>query len=67
MQLFKDKTVFPHKHALVYHADCPVENYNDNYVGDRTRRISERVIDFSERDKNTHILKRQTGKEHPCP
>ena len=59
--------MFPHKHALVYHADCPVENCNDNYVGERTRRISERVIDYSERDKNTHILKRQTEKEHPCP
>ena len=39
----KDKTEFPHKQDLVYHARCPEESCNDDYVGERTRRISERV------------------------
>ena len=30
----KDKTEFPRKHDLVYHAECPVESCNEDYVGD---------------------------------
>ena len=63
----KDKTKFPHKHDLVYHAKCAEESCNDDYVGETARRISERVLDHSGRDKNSHILKHQIGKEHPCP
>ena len=37
------------------------------YVDAMARRISERVIDNSERDKNFHILKPQIEKECPCP
>ena len=28
----KDKTKFPHKHDLVYHAKCAEESCNDDYV-----------------------------------
>ena len=31
------------------------------------KRISKRVIDHSGRDKNSHILKHQIEKGHPCP
>ena len=31
------------------------------------RRISERVLHHSEREINSHILKHQMEKEHPCP
>ena len=31
------------------------------------RRISERVLDHSGRDKNSHFLKYQIEKEHPYP
>ena len=55
----KDKTKFPHKHDLVYHSKCAEESCHDNYVGKTARRISERVLDLSEKDKNSHILKHQ--------
>ena len=38
-----------------------------DYVGKTARRISERVLDHSSRDKNSHILKHQIEKEHPYP
>ena len=62
----KNKTKFPHKHDLVYHAKCAEESYNDNYVGETARHNSERVLDQSGRDKNSHILKQQIEKEYPC-
>ena len=63
----KDKTKFPHKHDLVYHAKCAEESCNDDYVGETARPISERVLNQSERDKNFQILKHQIEKEHPFP
>ena len=51
------KIKFPHKHDLGYHAECPEESCNDNYVDKTARRVSERVIDYSRIDKNYHILK----------
>ena len=61
----KDKTKFPHKHDLVYHAKQVEKSSND--VGETPRLISERVLDHSGRDKSSHILKDQIEKEHPCP
>ena len=58
----KDKTKFPHKHDLVYHAKCAEESYNDDYIGKTAKRISEKVLDHSGRDKNSHILKHQIEK-----
>ena len=29
--------------------------------------LSDRVLDHSEGDKNSHILKQQIEREHPCP
>ena len=37
----KDKTKFPHKHDLVYHANCAEESCTDDYVGETARCISE--------------------------
>ena len=53
----KNKTKFTHKHDLIYHAKCAEESYNDNYVSETARHNSERMLDHSERDKNSHILK----------
>ena len=39
----KDKTNFPHKHDLVYHVKCADESCNDDYVGEKAKRISKRV------------------------
>ena len=58
----KDKTEFPHIQYLVYHAECPEESCNDDYVGETARPISERVIYHSGKDKNSHILKHQIEK-----
>ena len=63
----EDKTKFPHKHDLVYHAKCAEKSFIDDYVGEMARRISERVLHHNERDINSHILKHQMEKEHPCP
>ena len=54
------------KHDLVYHAKCAEESCNNDYVSKMTRCISERVLDHSGRDKNSHILKHQIKKEHPA-
>ena len=40
--IIKDKKKFPHKHNLVYHAKWAEESYNDEYISEMTRRISER-------------------------
>ena len=58
----KDKAKFPHKHDLVYRAECPEESCNDDYIGETARHISERAIKHSGRDKNSHILKQQIEK-----
>ena len=63
----KDKTKFPHKYDLVYHAKCTEESCSDDYVGKMARHISERVLDHSGRDKDSHILKHHIEKEHPHP
>ena len=64
---FKDKTKFPHKHDLVYHSKCADKSCNDEYVGEMTRHISERVLNHSAGDQNSNILKHQIEKELPCP
>ena len=51
----KDETKLPDKHDLVYHAKCAEENCNDDYVGETARRISEKLLDHSGRDENSHI------------
>ena len=63
----KDKTKFLHKHYLVYHTKCTKESCNYDYVGETAKRISERVLDHSGRDKNSRILKHHIKKEHSCP
>ena len=58
----KDNTKFSHKHDLVYHAKCAEESYNDDYIGETAKRISERVLDRGGRDKDSDILKHQIEK-----
>ena len=40
-------------------------SYLDDYVGETTRRMSERVIDHNGRDENSVTLKYQIEKGHP--
>ena len=58
-----EKTKFPHKHDLVYHAKCAEESNNDDYIGETASRISESMLDHGGRDKSSHILKHQIEKE----
>ena len=37
----KDKSKFDHQHDLVYHAKCPSELCDKNYIGESGRRITE--------------------------
>ena len=62
----KDKSKFDHQHDLVYHAKCPSELCDKNYIGESGRRIAERVKDHNGRDYKSHILKHslETGHGH---
>ena len=62
----KDKNNFDHQHDLVYHAKCPSELCDENYVGESGRRIAERVKDHNGRDHKLQILRHslKTGHEH---
>ena len=41
----------------MYHATCPSELYDENYIGKTCRPIAERVKDHNGRDHKSHILK----------
>ena len=51
---------------MVYHAKCPSELGDENYIGESGRRIAERVKDYNGRDHKSHILKHsfETGHRH---
>ena len=57
----KDKTTFHQQNNFAY--KCPDKTCND-YVGKTDRRIKERIIDHNKRDKNSHLLKRSSEKNH---
>ena len=61
----KDKTNFHHKHDVVYLYKCPVTECGASYVGETSRRISERILDHQKRDKNSHILHHSVSSNHP--
>ena len=61
----KDKTKFPHKHDLVYHARCAEESYNDDFVSEKAKHIFERVLDHSGRDKKFSYFKTRNQKRTP--
>ena len=56
----KEKTDFQDKNNVVYHSECPSENY----IGETNRRIVERIRDHSNRDRNSHLLKHAREKGH---
>ena len=62
----KDKSKFDHQRDLVYHAKCPSELCDENYIGECGRRMAERVKDHNRRDHKSYILKHslETGHEH---
>ena len=50
----------------MYHAKCPSELCDENYVGESGRCIPERMKDHNGRGNKSHILKHslETGHEH---
>ena len=46
----KDTVNFKLKHDLVCHGKCPANNCKDDYVGETSRRISEKIMDYNRRD-----------------
>ena len=55
-----------HKHDLIYKAQCPYLNYDETYIGEIGRRLSERIIDHSGRDDKSHLYEhaKKTGHEN---
>ena len=46
-----------HKHDLVYFSRCPFIDCTNSYIGEIARRLSERVMDHTGRDKKSHIAR----------
>ena len=53
----KDQTIFEHKRDVIYHGECPDEKCVDDYIGERARRVNERIVDHKGRDAYSHLLK----------
>ena len=53
----KDQTKFEHQHDMVYHGKCPEVDFIDNYIGEASRRVSERIIDHNGRDRKSHLFR----------
>ena len=54
----EDQTTFQHQHDIVYRGKCPEIDCIDNYIGEASRRVSERIIDHNGRDRKlfTHSV-----------
>ena len=57
----KDVTEFKHNHDIIYQGRCSEIGYNDYYLGETGRRISEKVLDHAGRDQNSHLFKHSIG------
>ena len=60
----KYKIKHDHHHYVTYYIKCPVETCREDYIGETGRRLSERLIDHSGSDKNSHVLKHCIEKKH---
>ena len=63
----KDKTEMKHNHDFVYYNECPMEQCNENHIGETGRRISERIIDHAGRDSNSYVYKHCIETSHRSP
>ena len=48
----------------MYHGNCPENGCPENYVGETARRISERALDHTGKDNNSHLYKQSIKKGH---
>ena len=60
----KDDTNKQHKQDLVYFSRCPSTDCTDSYIGETTRRLSERVMDHAGRDTKSHIVRHCSNSNH---
>ena len=60
----EDRTIFSHNHDTIYLGNCPENGFPYNYVGQTARRISERVLDHTGKDINSHFDKHYIKKSH---
>ena len=60
------KIKFDYQHDLVYHAKCPIELSDENYIVQSGRHITERVkVKYHNgREHKSHILKHSLGTGH---
>ena len=63
----KSKIKHYHQHDVIYYVKYPEEICREDYIGETGRRLSERVIDHSGRDKNSHVLKHYIEKDYKLP
>ena len=60
--VIKDKTRTEHKYDIVYKAKCP--DCPLTYIGESARRLKERILDHSGRDKKSSILRHSKAANH---
>ena len=60
----KDKTKPEHMHNIVYHAKCPEDDCNANYIGQMKCRLQKRIIQHNKTDKTSHIHIHSNSNNH---
>ena len=60
----KDDTNKQHKHDLVYFSRCSSTKFTDIYIGETTRRLSERVMDNAVRETKSLIVRHGLNSNH---
>ena len=60
----KDQTKFEQRHDIVYHGKCPEVDCTDNYIGEASRRVCERIIDHNGRDRKSHLFRHSVEHSH---
>ena len=53
----KDLTENQYGYDLIYYRKYPEPNFNENYLGQTERRMIERAVDHSVKDKQSHLPK----------
>ena len=52
----EDRIKFENRQKVVYSSRCPNVTCNEKYVGEKDRRINERVFDQNKTNKTSHLL-----------
>ena len=52
------------EHQHIYLGNCPGLGFNDNYIGETTRKVSEQFIDLNVREKKLHLVRRGNKQKH---